>query len=353
MGRVTFEQIAKAKVSKSTVCLALRDSPRISKDTRARIRGLAEKLGYRPDPMLAAYQAHVRAYKKPRYQATIAWINDRGPRGLWRSEPFSMRFLNAARARAEELGFKLEEIEVPDFLGVGANEFRALQRALVARGVHGVVLPYPVMLKMLSVEWTDFAVVVLGDLSEAFQRGLSDAAVTIPFHQVCADAYENMRLALKAVVAAGYTRIGFVTKDWHNTLNDFRHVAGYVVTREAGPKVRTFPVLTEPSREEFRAWFARHRPDAVLTTTNEVSPWLAEMKVSVPGQVGVAHVFIGPEEVGWSGVEEHPDRIGVAAVELLADALARNERGAPPFCKKLCVQGTWRWGATTVCPAEG
>jgi DNA-binding LacI/PurR family transcriptional regulator len=53
--RITLKDIAlKAEVTVACVSLALRDSPQIAAATKVRIRDLAEKLGYRPDPALAA-----------------------------------------------------------------------------------------------------------------------------------------------------------------------------------------------------------------------------------------------------------------------------------------------------------
>jgi LacI family transcriptional regulator len=55
MPHVTLQDVAdRAGVHRSTVALALRDHPRIPADTRELIRALAEKLGYRKNPLVAA-----------------------------------------------------------------------------------------------------------------------------------------------------------------------------------------------------------------------------------------------------------------------------------------------------------
>ena len=54
--RVTLSDIAKeAKVHVTTVSLALRDHPRIPAETKQRIKDLAKKMGYAPDPILSAW----------------------------------------------------------------------------------------------------------------------------------------------------------------------------------------------------------------------------------------------------------------------------------------------------------
>ena len=73
--RPTLRDIAKdAGCTNATVSLALRESPRISPETRARVREVAAKLGYRPDPMLSALAAH-RWKRHPKVEgATLAVI---------------------------------------------------------------------------------------------------------------------------------------------------------------------------------------------------------------------------------------------------------------------------------------
>ena len=57
--RATIRDIARqAGVSKSTVARALSNAPRIAPETRLKIRTLAKKMGYRPDPVLSALAAN-------------------------------------------------------------------------------------------------------------------------------------------------------------------------------------------------------------------------------------------------------------------------------------------------------
>ena len=59
---VTIKDIARQlDVSHTTVSLALRNHPSLPAATRARIQKLARELGYRPNPLVHALMAHVRA----------------------------------------------------------------------------------------------------------------------------------------------------------------------------------------------------------------------------------------------------------------------------------------------------
>ena len=54
-GRTNMRQIAEAAgVSVATVSMALRNSERITPETREKVRAIATEMNYRPDPLIAA-----------------------------------------------------------------------------------------------------------------------------------------------------------------------------------------------------------------------------------------------------------------------------------------------------------
>src|SRR4051812_23519562 len=74
----SYQDIAKkAKVSIMTVSLALRNSPRVSQQTRTRIRRIADRLGYRADPQIAAMMGYLRTRRTTKDQPVLALINAR------------------------------------------------------------------------------------------------------------------------------------------------------------------------------------------------------------------------------------------------------------------------------------
>src|SRR4051812_39344206 len=73
--RVTVRDIAqKMGVSHVTVSYALRGLPRVSASMREKICQEAERLGYRPDPMLQALSSYRRLGRTPAIRAALAWL---------------------------------------------------------------------------------------------------------------------------------------------------------------------------------------------------------------------------------------------------------------------------------------
>src|SRR5688500_16131376 len=103
---VTMKQIAAAAgVARATVSYALRGDRKIPEETAARIRSVATRLGYRPNPPVAALMAHIRrSHPKTRGEhIAFLWIKARPGE---RTFPL---IHEGARARAEQLGYALEE----------------------------------------------------------------------------------------------------------------------------------------------------------------------------------------------------------------------------------------------------
>ena len=97
----TLETIAKrCRVSKVTVSLALRDSPRISSSMRARVAEVAAELGYTPNPMVSALMTSLRSTRKTKFVCNHGFITSFPTRDGWKENPSFARYLTGANARA-------------------------------------------------------------------------------------------------------------------------------------------------------------------------------------------------------------------------------------------------------------
>ena len=109
--RTTVRDIAKrAGVHFTTVSRALSKHPSIPVTTCERIRKIAEELHYVPDPMLSALTAYRTRLAAPTFHGNIAWITNSFTREGWNTCPTFDLYCKGAKARAAELGYKLEEI---------------------------------------------------------------------------------------------------------------------------------------------------------------------------------------------------------------------------------------------------
>src|SRR5213082_673074 len=76
--RASLRTIAQvAGVSAMTVSKALRNLPKVSRRTRARVLRAAAQVGYKPDPEIAKLMHHLRRRTVASYQGLICAITDR------------------------------------------------------------------------------------------------------------------------------------------------------------------------------------------------------------------------------------------------------------------------------------
>lgn len=336
--RVSLRDVAQAVgVSHVAVSLALRGDARVSAVRREEIAAAAERLGYRPDPMLASLAAYRNGKRATPISATIAWINQwPDPKALRRLREFDAYWRGAARA-ATELGYRLEEFAIG-----GDLTAERLQTILTARGVRGLIIPpHAHGLALEGFEWARYSVIRLG------------FSVPTPHaHAVGCDQVECGALAYTHTHAQGYRRIGFVSSPRfdRNTTGNFR--AGYLRRQEdlAPPAQRLGPLLVDEavsigSTDPLRAWLERERPDAVITTNHALRALLAKISVRVPRDLGVAttSVFDGNFP---AGIDQNCEEIGAVAMRTLAGLIHRNERGIPAHSLRILVPGVWVDGAS-------
>src|SRR3954467_13477885 len=83
---VRLQDIAdRAAVSKATVSLALRDHSSIPPATRARIQGIADELGYRPNPLVSALMTYQRSAQPRPKAVTLALVMNFRRKDAWKS----------------------------------------------------------------------------------------------------------------------------------------------------------------------------------------------------------------------------------------------------------------------------
>ena len=337
--RVTLRDIARAAgCHYSTVSLALRDHPRLSPATRERVQGVARRLGYVADPLLASLSSYRSARRPAPFRSTLAWISNYPTVDGWRqAEVFHQYFLGAGE-RAQALGFKLDVFWLRER---GMTPARASQ-ILRSRNVTGLLIaPNPEPGAAIALDWPSFSAVALGY-----------TLASPSLHLVSTHQYRSIKLAISRLLERGYRRIGLVMPELSDTRVDHNWLAGYLVMQQAIPPAERVPHLFPPAWDEaaFRIWVRRHRPDAIVTKNAEVLPALHRLGLAVPAEVGVAFLTLATVDGELSGIDENPREVGAAAADFVAGMIHRNERGAPAMPQRVLIDGTWIDG-TTVRPA--
>ncbi len=311
----------------STVCLALKNSPSIPLETRRRIQAIAEELGYQPN-VGARNLALLRTEKRTGGSLPLAWINQEPRRDHWRIDPEARTYFGAARRRAEELGYHLEDMWTAE---PGMSAPRVVQ-ILRARGIEGVIFPAhrQIDFSVFNASWSDFALV-----------GFNDHRLGEWIDVVCPDYYKNMDTALRHLRRLGFERVGLVlTSQFEAATSGLPHSC---FLRHQGDAARgdRVPVCfasddANQFAATFAAWFREHRPDAVVCRDQTLAAWGRTM--------GFATTWVqlhGGFEHFDVGVNDYPAEIATGAVDFVVDKMRRYEKGLRDSTRVHLIKGVW------------
>ncbi len=333
----------------STISLALRNHPSIPESTRQRIRALADRIGYRPDPALSSLMALRRRARSPAEVPPLAYLTHWGTQWGWKRARAHGDFHAAAEAKARQLGYRLEHF----WLGEPNLSHHRMSEILLARGIHGVVVAshLPENDVPLSLNWTKFSAVKIDYFPHEPE-----------LHLVTNDQRAIMRLVVQRVMQAGYRRIGFVIPRWWDEFADRSWSAGFLAEQQVLDARDWIPILffSEPppggrstleNREmivplrDMQRWIRRYRPEVIVSNEEFVMSRLEELGLHVPRDIAYAEIFLSA--IGTTaGVRHNCQRVGELAVEILAGQLQQNLYGIPAFPTATLVEGTWFDGAS-------
>lgn len=339
-----MSELAKAAgVSKMTVSLALRGHAKISPATRDRIRALAEKMGYRPNPLVQTLMANLRSTRPAQYHSTIAWITAFPTRDGWCKHWVHNLYHRGAEARAAALGYKIETFWALAPRMTGA----ALSRMLRARGIRGLVIP-PVGTPgtRLDIDWTHFSCATIG------------YSFTEPrLHRAAANLHEGMSRALAECARRGLRRVGFSIPADTDARVNHSWMAAYLAWQQFIPAKDRIPVLISsgPLQNHLPAWLKKHRPEVVISPNTEFISWLPELGKKVPDDIGLITLSRPESKAAASritGIGQNDASIGEAAVDLVVSQLQHNDTGLPAHPRVMLIDGVWNEGET-LRPAPG
>lgn len=337
----TLQLVAKkAGVSVSTASRCLSGAAKMAESTQRRVFKAAEAVGYHHNALVGQVMRATRKGLALTHLGTIAFVTPVADSHEWRATPTLRRNWEAARQRAESFGFRITEFTLTSRGMTG----RRLGEILKARGITGVLLAaFPMEPTEVSLPWDDFAYVQVGHRIASPRLDC-----------VLSDHTEAVVLAARRCAAAGCKRIGLAIAKYQDEITGGRWSLGYAGLQAAVPEIAETPpyLPAEMNSAEFLRWVDMHRVDCVLTLStfrnepNGMETWLASTGRRVPGDIGLVSLDVTSVLPDWSGIEQHSEEIGRAAVDLLFSKLQAGERGIPKLPRTVQVHGHWREGRT-------
>ena len=329
--RVSLRDIAKrANVHFTTVGLALRHDPRVTAATAARIRAVAQELGYTHDAMLSALSAY-RHHTGLRHAGVIGCITTYPPEEL-ATNPTERQLIEGAMRYVQAQGFGFESFQI-NAPGMTAPR---LSRLLQARGIHGLILTprLPQPGPMPDLEWEHFSVVACGY-----------SITGLRVHRACVHHAHNMRLAMNKLREHGYRRIGLVLpyEIFERTLGMVPgafHAEQYLLPAAD----RVTPLIAHKiTKASIGRWLHEQRIDCVMLSAYplEMLDWIRELGYQVPQDMGVCLGQLFGKTEGLAGIDNQMDLVGEAAASFVVSLLQQNERGLPAYPRTISVEGRW------------
>lgn len=324
-----------AGVHVSTVSLSLRNSPLIPAATREAVQAAAKRLNYRPHPHIATLMQRRRLGKRAAHAPVLGFVTAFPTRDGWkRTSPLFVPFLQGARERAEEKGFRVEEFWMHE-AGMSARRFNEV---LLTRGIQGLLLaPHPEPDGLLELDWPRFSTVGLG---LTFANSI---------HRVSHDHFGAMLLAVDQCRALGYRRIGFATNAVVHRKVQLRWLAAFLAKQAEWPQQERIPFLipeqwTEPI---VREWYDRYRPDVIISNHPvPLKDWLTSWGVRLPRDLGLVNLSGSSLSEPTSGICQQAELLGSRAIDLLITAVEHHDTGLSDSPNTVLVQGTWNTGKT-------
>jgi len=331
----TLAMIAAATgYSTSTVSRALRASPALPAQTINKIQRVATRLGYRANPLVSGVMRHIRGGRLASSKGVLAYLVFGGVRGEWRQHLTFVGFFEGARARAEELGFTLEEFWADD----PAMKPARLSQVLRTRGITGIIVgPAPGLPAAPKLNWADFAPVKIGV-----------PFLDLPLPCAMSNHYRGMLQVIDRLKTLGYRRLGLVLQDHQNIKTSALWLAPLAYHQQhLRPTDRVAPLVLKKWHEtDFARWFIAHQPEVVIGLRSEIVLWLARLGRRVPAQVGFVHLDRCTELGEYAGIDQKPREVGAAATDLVVNRLLANERNLQLAPRQLLVEGVWVDGPT-------
>jgi len=298
--------------------------------------------------MLQALVAYRNGQAHRRPQQTIAYITHWETKSGWRDVAAEFNYFLGADRKATERGYQLEHFSLAE---AGMTP-RRLSDMLYHRGIKGAILAsHRANQELLNdMDWPRLAVIKIG----LFPRKPN-------FCRVICDNFGALRQGIRAIVEAGYQRIGLVLPRQLDDLADQAWTSAFLVEQSLNKAATLLPILYRESWPQsaiagefgstanlaaLERWFSIHQPEVILGFSPECLRDLKTLGLSVPHDVAFADLSLIDEDDRVAGLWADGEKAGEVAIELLLNQMERNIYGVPSTATTTLVEGAWRAGAS-------
>jgi len=344
----TLRELAKhLNLSLSTVSMALNDNPRITVDTRNRVKSGAKELGYIPDPRIANVMSYLKRRRPDKPSAAIAYVTKHAEDVHLEKHPIYHNYLLGARERAQELGYRLDYFNMRQEGITG----KRLTSVLENRGIEGVLIPPTFTLhESLDLDFKQFACV-------AFGHSLDYE----PINRVSLNHFSAIFQSLVEISKQGHHRIGFAMESMKERVQH-RWKAAHLMFLDINRDQERVPALEQDyGRDVFLKWFNKYRPTAILSQRVNFNEYLFEEGLVCGRDYGFATLSrdshlqdlshlsdpaLRRHLIDPAGLDQNSFYTGRFAVEFLAQQIAHNMKGPPLHPMVIEINGEWHPGKT-------
>lgn len=327
----------RAGVAKSTVSLALRDSPKISLGTRGRVAKIAHAIGYRRDPVVAALAT--RRFK-PAFKIQVLLVRLFERKCI---KGYSLAVWDSCGNWARQMGYEISDIDV-----TGYATAQALERVLDSRGVRGILL-FP-FFGWKDVEQCTFAgqAVVMANFG----------SIDLPTMRVRPHVAAHVRLCYAKALSRGRQRIGLMIPTQESRPSDIDQAAlgaiEYCYQHLSGGGVRIPPFMNFTKigdrMDALAHWIRQHRIDCVIGWNAGYINVLRGCGLRVPQDVAFVAITNNCNANQVAGIIRDPVRHGEVAVDLLDREIRYNRHGMQGQYFTVLLEGVWQDGPTLPIP---
>ncbi len=349
--RISLKDIAdKAEVSKNTVSLALRDSPKIAPATKSKIQKIAKELGYQPNPRVNEAMGYMRSNRATALSETIGVLLGWGDKSKSELAAVNQHLDLTFRSideHAKLLGFSTDYIQLDE----RNLKPKRLLEIIKSRGIRALIVP-----QMENRKSTLHL-----DLSQMAIAQIGRTVWTPQIDTIACNETDVTILATKMLWRKGYRRIGYYFSKWTMHQSKNRLQMGVLFCQKTLFGLESVilginDLLQTPAdvlnyelvRKDFIPWFKKHKPEVVVGIIPIIRRIIEEdLGLRVPEDVGLVQFdYVPKPNLIMAGVSHQKNQQAKHAVEFVASKLYHNQIGLSESPIELNVECKWVDGPT-------